>query len=407
MKILYLNTTGTLGGAELCLLDVMTALKQARPEWALAAFVGEDGPLRTGIEALGARGRVMPLPASVARLGDASLRGRDGKSRGRLALAFAAAPAAAPAAAYLARLKTAIREEKPDRIHTINLKAHVLGAWAAPKNVPVIWHLHDYVNSRPVMARLLRLAARRGISGVGVSRSVAEDAEKALRGRIPVSFEYNAVDLTRFAPDGPRLDLDAASGLPPAPERTVRLGLVATFAHWKGHDVFLEAAAKAKAQAASDRPCRFYIVGGPIYLTTGSQWSLDDLKSRAEALGLGESLGFAGHQTDPSAAMRALDVIVHASIRPEPFGRVIIEGMACGKAVIAVSGGGSAELFVDNETALGIPAGDPEALAQAMLRLISDESLRARLGRFGRESAVSRFDRSHLGDRWAARYVEG
>ena len=79
--------------------------------------------------------------------------------------------------------------------------------------------------------------------------------------------------------------------------------------------------------------------------------------------------------------------------------------MACGKAVIAVSGGGSAELFQNGETALGVPAGDPEALAAAMLRLISDEAFCSRLSRAGRESAVSRFNRADLGERWAARYA--
>jgi glycosyltransferase involved in cell wall biosynthesis len=254
------------------------------------------------------------------------------------------------------------------------------------------------------MARFLRLLARPGVAGVGVSLSVAEDAAGALRGRVPVAAEYNAVDLSRFRPDGPALDLDAASGLPPAPPGTVRLGLVGTFARWKGHDVFLDAAAKAGERAPADRPCRFYIVGGPIYKTAGSQWSVDELKARASGMGLGQSIGFVGHQNDPSLAMRGLDVIVHASTRPEPFGRVIVEGMACGKAVIAVAGGGSAELFDHERTALGVPPDDPEALASAMLRLASDPGLRGRLGRDGASSASSRFDRAGLGERWAARY---
>src|SRR5438270_602078 len=145
MKILYLTTTGTLGGAELCLLDMMASLGAARPDWPLALILGEDGPLREEAEALGVSCRVMPLPAAVA----------------------------------------------PDR----------------------------------------------------------------------------------FRPDGPAADLDAASGLAPAPPGTVRVGLVATFATWKGQDVFLEAAARVPA----DLPARFYIVGGPLYRTGGSQWTREEL----------------------------------------------------------------------------------------------------------------------------------
>lgn len=400
MNILYLNTTGTLGGAELCLLDVMASLRRSRPGWSLTLIAGEDGPLREEAEALGVSCRVMPLPASVARLGDAGLKDRGGKPRGRLALMAKAAPAAAPVAAYLARLRRAMREARPDRVHTNGMKSHVLGTWTAPRGVPVVWHLHDYVGSRAVMAKLLRLVARRGVSGVAVSHSVAADAAGALGPRVPVQAVYNAVDLDRFAPEGPAVDLDAASGLDPAPPGTVRVGLVGTFARWKGQDVFLDAAARVDPS----RPSRFYIVGGPIYHTGGSQWTLDELKARAGASTPPGKVGFAGFQRDPSAAIRGLDVVVHASTRPEPFGRVIVEGMACGKAVIAVKAGGSAELFDDGVTALGIAADDPGSLAAAMDRLIGDPALRARLGAHGRASVVERFDRDGLADQWARVY---
>src|SRR5207253_6282469 len=101
-----------------------------------------------------------------------------------------------------------------------------------------------------------------------------------------------------------------------------------------------------------DRPCRFYIVGGPIYRSRGSQVSAEGLRARAEALGVGSRVGLVGHQADPARALRALDVVVHASTRPEPFGRVIVEGMACGRAVVAIRDGGAAELFDDGVTAL-------------------------------------------------------
>lgn len=403
MRILYLNTTGTLGGAEMCLLDVMASLRQSRPDWSLDLIIGDDGPLRSEAEALGVTCRVMPLPASVAKLGDAGLKDRWGKPRGRLALALATAPAAPAAAMYFGRLRKAIRDARPDLLHTNGMKAHILGAWAAPRSLPIVWHLHDFVASRAVMAKLLRVAARPGITGAAVSRSVAEDSAKALGSRVKVLPIYNAVDLDRFTPEGPSVDLDAASGLPPASPGTVRVGLIGTFAKWKGQDVFLDAASAIDSEAS--RNARFYVIGGPIYKTGGSQWSMDELKGRSEALGLGDRVGFAGFQPDPASAIRGLDVVVHASTRPEPFGRVIVEGMACGKAVIAVNGGGSAELFEHEETALGIPPDDPSALASAVSRLILDPALRARLGSAGRLSAESRFDRADLASRWAEIYT--
>jgi glycosyltransferase involved in cell wall biosynthesis len=395
-KILYINTNATLGGAELVLLDLFASLRAARPGWRLELLIGEDGPLRAEAERLGVACRVRELPPVLARLGDAGVKGRAGK----LALA-AKLPLAAPAAlGYLNGLGRAIGESGPDWVHTNGMKAHVLGAWATPRRVPVLWHLHDYLGSRAAMARLLKMSSRRKLRAVAVSRSVAEDAARVLGTRVSVRTIYNAADLARFAPgpgDGP--GLDAASGLPRAAEGTVRVGLVATFARWKGQEVFLEAAARVPA----DRPARFYVVGGPIYRSAGSQWSLEELKGRAESLGLGSRVGVPGFR-DPAEAMRALDVVVHASTRPEPFGRVIVEGMACGRAVVAIRGGGSAELFADGDEALGVPPEDPAALASAIDRLILDPELRRRLGASGRRAAEARFDRERLAASWSALY---
>jgi glycosyltransferase involved in cell wall biosynthesis len=97
-------------------------------------------------------------------------------------------------------------------------------------------------------------------------------------------------------------------------------------------------------------------------------------------------------------------VLVHASTRPEPFGRSIVEGMATGLAVVAITDGGAAELFVDGESALGCPPNDPDALALAIDRLILGPSLRRRLGEAGRRAVLARFDADRLFEAWAPAY---
>ena len=405
LRLVYLNPTGALGGAERCLLDVLASVRSARPDWPLRLVVGDDGPFRSAAADLGVKSDVLPMPGAMARVGDSALT----RGRGRLgAIAGLAARgpwATASASLYLRRLRTLLRSERPDLIQTNGMKSHVLGAWAAPRDVPVVWQLQDFIGGRPLMARLLRLSSRRGVRVVAASRSVAADARDVLGPGVPVETVYSAIDLNRFSPgpgDGPRLD--ALAGLPPAPEGTARVGLVATYAHWKGHGVFLEAA----ALVPSGLPVRFYVVGGPLYRSAGSQVSRDELQSQAVALGLdvGGRVGFVGHQDDPVGVIRALDVVVHASTRPEPFGRVIVEGMACGRAVIASLAGGGAELFDDGVTALGCPPGDVPALAVVMERLAADPMLRQRLGTAGREAAVARFDRTRLAEEWGRVYAD-
>src|SRR5262249_25379291 len=125
----------------------------------------------------------------------------------------------------------------------------------------------------------------------------------------------------------------------------------------------------------------------------------------ASALGLDGRVGFVGHQDDPVSVFRALDVVVHASTRPEPFGRVITEAMACGRAVIATPHGGAAELFEPEVSALSCPPGDADALAAGIPRLVADGQLRQRLGVSGRQTASDRFDRSRLAEEWSSVYA--
>jgi glycosyltransferase involved in cell wall biosynthesis len=109
-----------------------------------------------------------------------------------------------------------------------------------------------------------------------------------------------------------------------------------------------------------------------------------------------EKVGFTGFLPDMPLAYRALDIVVHASTRPEPFGLVIVEAMACGRAVIATPTGGAAELFVDGQQALSAAPGDGEALAAAIRRLVDDPELRARLGARGRAHVVATFGRDRF-----------
>lgn len=336
---------------------------------------------------------MLPFPRALAGLGDA------GAADGR-GLRMGIARAAPGSAVYLARLRRLLARMAPDVVHTNGFKMHLLGAWAAPRGSRVVWHLHDFVSGRRAMAGLLRRASGRAAAAVAVSRAVAADAAAVCGSSLRVRTVYNAVDLDRFTPQGAALDLDAAAGMPPASPGTVRVGLVATMGRWKGHAVFLRAVGALPREV----PVRAYVVGGGIYRTAGSEVDADELRRMAAELGIADRVGFTGFANDPAAAMRALDVVVHASTQPEPFGLVIAEAMACGRAVVASAAGGAGEIVTPGRDALAVYPGDVEGLSRAIRCLALDPELRERLARAGRETALRRFDRARLATEVAPLY---
>lgn len=393
MKIVYLNPSGQLGGAESALLDLMASIRAAEPEWSLYLIAGADGPLATCAESIGVRATVLRFPDALARLGDAGTGGPAGSRVGRTILMMKSLHAAPSVIRYTGELRRELRRIEPDLLHTNGFKMHVLGARARPeRSVPVIWHIRDYVSCRPLMAHLMRRHVGGCAAVVTNSRSVAKDVGAVCGDALKIYPVLDAIDLEKFSPTGNILDLDEAAGLPVAEEGTIRVGLLATMARWKGHETFLN----ALARLPSILNVRGYVIGGALYQTEGSQHNVEELRSLADRLGLGSKVGFTGFVENSASAMRALDVVVHASTEPEPFGLVIAEAMACGRALVASEAGGAAEIITKGVNALGHDPGDVEGLANCITRLAMDRDLRARLGKAGRVTAEREFDRARL-----------
>jgi glycosyltransferase involved in cell wall biosynthesis len=389
VTLLFLNPTGQIGGAEAALLEILAGLREQQPAWRLMLIVASNGPLVARARALGVDVTVLPFPAAFARLGEW---GRREGFWSRLVLAAACVRAALPTRAYLRRLRHIVRALAPDVVHTNGLKMHLLGAWARPRDGVLLWHVHDYPSRRPVTSRLLRRYADRCGTIVTNSKSVAEDVRQVCGNRATVRPVLNAVDLTHFSPIGPRLDLDRLSGSSDPGPNVVRVGLLATFARWKGHRTFLNALRLLPDSVA----VRGYILGGPVYETNASQLSLNELRAEAEQLGLGPRVACTGFVEDPALAIRSLDIVVHASTEPEPFGLVIAEAMACGKAVVVSQTGGAAEIMTPGVDALAHAPGDAPSLARRIEELVEDAALRRRIGDAGRATAERSFTRRRL-----------
>jgi glycosyltransferase involved in cell wall biosynthesis len=336
----------------------------------------------------------------MTNLGESGLGGGRLSKAAHLATQFTLASPAA--VRYVRQFRRAVLAANADIIHSNGVKSHLLSRFLPRRAGRVVWHIHDLLGIRAVNAKILKHAAGHVSGAIAISQAVANDLTKVLPAT-PVFTILNAVDTDHFSPaDTDGAMLDQLAGLEPAPAGTVRVGLVATFARWKGQDIFLDAIAKLPP----DLPARFFIVGGSIYHTAGSQFSREELQARAASLGVTGKVGFIGFQKDPLNIYRALDVMVHASSRAEPFGLTIVQAMACGKPVIVSNSGGAAELFTQNLDGIGVRPGNADDLASAISALVRNAAQRSTMGASARETAVRRFNRARLGPEFLAVYQQ-
>ena len=397
MKILFLNPVGNLGGAERSLLELVAVIGASCPDWDLHLITGDHGPLLQVFSESGLNAEVLQLPEGIRAFGDSSLTGR-WSWESLVGLVSRAPGIAFQLWAYLRKLGRRIEQLQPDIIHSNGFKFHVIIGLMGRPGAKVIWHARDYISKRKLVGKVLRRLCRKPDLLVTNSLSVAEDWQKCFPGLDKVVL-HNCVSMPGVGKDSGQSE--KLFGLQPSGQ--VRIGLVASFAKWKGQDIFLQAVKTLSSEFSKDQAA-FFIVGGPLYSTGGSQFSLDELKAHATVLGVLDRVVFLPHQTNVSPVYQGLDIVVHASTKPEPFGRTIVEGMAHGKAVVAALDGGVKEIISDGKDALAFTPGDPGDLARKLALLVQNGEMRSLLGNAAHDKVVSSFSREALRKRTMAIY---
>ncbi len=167
---------------------------------------------------------------------------------------------------------------------------------------------------------------------------------------------------------------------------------IGSLTFWKGQDLFLKAASKIRY---SFPQAKFMIVGTVLYDKDISYFEY--LKRLTGSLGIDKEVIFTGWRNDIAKILTICDLYVHSAISPDPFPRVLLEAMACGKAVIAPYCGGIPELIHDNINGVLYPPGDIEAMSAAISSLLEDKEKRLRLGLTASRYVRERFNiRKHL-----------
>ncbi len=277
------------------------------------------------------------------------------------------------------RIRQIIRDAQPDLVHlNAELIINRAGAFAAYRErVPTVCHVRGW-ETWNVWDRLLARTVR---AFVCISHSVARRLIKqgAIDARVHVV--YNGLDV-QDVPTTPRPELYRELGLDPAKPT---IGIFSRLVPWKGHTVFVDAAALVAQEIPE---VQVLIVGAEEITAPGY---LQALKEQAVRLGIGENVHFLGHRDDVMDLYPLVNVLVHASVRDEPFGRVIIEGMAAARPVVATRGGGTVEILRDGETGYLVPQGDANAMAAAILDLLRNPEKARRMGEAGRRDVAARF----------------
>ena len=362
--ILFFDHTAQWSGGEISLFNLVTHIDQTKYRPVVVLFA--DGPLREKLDEAGIETRVIALDESVSQTRKDEMGARSLLKLGQIRAIWK----------LIRQLRRVIRAERARIVYCNSLKSDLIGGVAARlTGVPAIWHVRDRIANDYLPAPVVhafRLAARIIPTHViAVSGATLETLPKT-RG-IAI---HNGTVFENFD------DLKAKS---PFADDTPIFGIVGRLTPWKGQHIFLRAAALIH-QTMPD--ARFQIVGSALF---GEENYERELRELCAQLDLDEAVEWLGFRRDIPQVIAQMDALVHASTTGEPFGQVLIEGMAAARPVIATNGGGVPEIVLDNVTGILVSMGEVEPLAAAMLELWRDPQRAQKMGEMGRERVQREF----------------
>lgn len=337
MKILFLDQSGQPAGAELCLLDIAKAYRE---QCLVGLFA--DGSFRHLLEQ-------HQIPVQVLATQPIPVRKESGWLRGLSSL-----KQLLPLVMRVAQLS-----QNYDVIYANTQKAMVVGALASRlSRRPLVYHLHDILSTDHFSStnRWLAVTLANQCASLVITVSQATQAAFIAVGGRPdlVEVVYNGFDPQAYHCDRPQVDrLRHQLGLT---GRFV-VGHFSRLSPWKGQHVLLEALKDCPENVT------VLLVGDALF---GEQDYAQALKAQVSERGLHDRVQFLGFRSDVVPLMHVCDLITHTSIAPEPFGRVIVEAMLCGRPVIATQSGGALELANSGIPCWLVPPGNSIALATAI-----------------------------------------
>ncbi len=366
LRVVELLATGTNGGAQEHVLNLLSGLDRSRYEATVVAL--SDGAAVRKLRRAGFEVTVIDEPDD---------------------------------AVAIRALVVRLADDRADVVHNHMFRAEVVGTKAAmalaeagrPRPY-VVTTIHSSRVRSAADRALLRSLTPHMDHLVAVSKAIEE--KLAVEGRIvpkgpPVTRVYNGVDLERYDHQEPCCTLRDEYGMEPGSQI---VGVVARLEPEKGHLTLLAA-----------WPHVLRRVPDAYLLVVGEGSMQGELEARARQLRVADRVVFTGRRDDVPAVTAALDVAVLPSHR-EAQGLTILEAMALSRPVVASNVGGIPEMVEDGVTGLLVPANEPEALAAAIVRLLTDHAFADLIARAGHDRVHEEFCLERMVDEISRIYDE-
>jgi glycosyltransferase involved in cell wall biosynthesis len=234
---------------------------------------------------------------------------------------------------------------------------------------------HRYTAADRALARRLALI-------IPMSRWIMDHMVE--RGVDPANIRvlYDGLDASVIKSVRPPETIRQIYGL--APHQPI-IGIVGNIREWKGQETVVQALILV-AKMYPDVVCFF--VGAA---TPEDQPYLSRLQVMLKEAGVEANARFTGYQSDPASFIGMMRVLIHASVQPEPFGMVVLEGMVQRKPVVGSRAGGVIEMVVEGETGYTFPPGDANLLAARVIELLGDPDKATRMGEAGYKRLMASF----------------
>jgi glycosyltransferase involved in cell wall biosynthesis len=275
-------------------------------------------------------------------------------------------------------------------VHLNNIMGSQLAGILAAKmlGVPCVGHLRDFEE----VDRVTTLYARLIDLHIAISGAIKDNLLRLLVPDEKIVVVFDAIDLQDFDDTVSIGHLRQEFGLN---EEEQLFGIFGRIVGWKGIVEFVHAAALVIQSRANTKA---FIVGD---CSDGDTDYLKVVKELIAGYELEEKIILTGYRTDVPALMQLMDVVVHASISPEPFGMVIIEAMAMKKPMVATRMGGPLDIMLNGRTGILVAPGNTKEMADAIERLLADKGLAFDMGRSGKKRVIDMFTKERY-----ARQVE-